>query len=233
MTELTAECLAELSTRGPRYTSYPPATELGPIAVATVERELETVRADGPAALYVHVPFCKSLCWYCGCNVVATRDASRGDGYVDALATEMAVLAARLGPAFPVTELALGGGSPNFLSPAGIRRLLAALDCYFAVARDARRSVELDPRTTSSSQLDTFATAGFRSLSVGVQDFSDAVQDAIHRHQSRAQTAWLIETARRFGFRDVNVDIVYGLPRQNEQSFAETLSSIVALAPDR
>ncbi|HTR50428.1 MAG TPA: radical SAM protein, partial [Kofleriaceae bacterium] len=114
-----------------------------------------------------------------------------------------------------------------------IRRLLAAIGRYFAISADARRSVELDPRTTSSSQLETFALTGFRSLSVGVQDFSSAVQDAIHRHQSRAQTAWLIETARMFGFRDVNVDIVYGLPRQNEHSFADTLSAVVELAPDR
>jgi oxygen-independent coproporphyrinogen-3 oxidase len=230
---ITAECLADASTRGPRYTSYPPATEFGPIAPATVARELEAVCTDGPASLYVHIPFCKSLCWYCGCNVIPTRDVSRGDVYVDVLATEMALYAEKLGPAFPVAEIALGGGSPNFLSPHALRSLLAAIERYFDVARTARRSVELDPRDTTASQLEAFAAAGFHTLSVGVQDFSPAVQDAIHRHQSRTQTRWLVDQARSFGFRDVNVDVVYGLPRQDELSFAETLRSVVELAPDR
>jgi oxygen-independent coproporphyrinogen-3 oxidase len=230
---ITPECLADASTRGPRYTSYPPATEFGPIAPATVARELEAVCTDGPASLYLHIPFCKSLCWYCGCNVIPTRDVSRGDVYVDVLATEMALYAEKLGPAFPVAEIALGGGSPNFLSPHALRSLLAALARYFDVARTARRSVELDPRDTTASQLEAFAAAGFHTLSVGVQDFSPAVQDAIHRHQSRVQTRWLVDQARSFGFRDVNVDIVYGLPRQDELSFAETLRSVVELAPER
>jgi oxygen-independent coproporphyrinogen-3 oxidase len=164
---------------------------------------------------------------------VPTRDVSRGDAYVDMLATEMALYAERLGPAFPIAEIALGGGSPNFLSPHAIRSLLAAIERYFDVAKTARRSVELDPRATTSSQLEAFAAAGFRSLSVGVQDFSSAVQDAIHRHQSRAQTQWLVEYARAIGFRDVNIDVVYGLPHQDEITFSETLRAISELAPDR
>ncbi|MBV8758793.1 MAG: oxygen-independent coproporphyrinogen III oxidase [Deltaproteobacteria bacterium] len=230
---ITAECLADASTRGPRYTSYPPATHFGPIAAATVARELEALRADGPASLYLHVPFCKSLCWYCGCNVIPSRDTSRGDGYVDVLATEMALYAERLGPAFPIAEIALGGGSPNFLTPHAVRTLLAALTRYFDLSKTARRSVELDPRSTTASQLEVFATAGFRTLSIGVQDFSPSVQDAIHRHQSRTQTKWLVNEARELGFRDLNVDIVYGLPRQSEHSFAETLDAVVELAPER
>ena len=172
---ITPECLADASTRGPRYTSYPPATEFGPIAPATVARELEAVCTDGPASLYLHIPFCKSLCWYCGCNVIPTRDVSRGDVYIDVLATEMALYAEKLGPAFPVAEIALGGGSPNFLSPHALRSLLAALERYFDVSKTARRSVELDPRDTTASQLEAFAAAGFHTLSVGVQDFSPKV----------------------------------------------------------
>ena len=231
--ELTPECLAEHSQRGPRYTSYPPATEFGPLAEGTVLRELERVRADGPASLYVHVPFCKSLCWYCGCNVIATRDGSRGDRYVETLATEMAVLAEALGPGFPIAEVAIGGGSPNFLSPSAMHKLMTLLGRCFAVAPDARKSVELDPRETTPLQIETLAALGFRSLSVGVQDFAPAVQDAIHRHQSRVQTAWLIDYARTFGFEDINVDIVYGLPRQSEHSFAATLDTVIELKPDR
>jgi oxygen-independent coproporphyrinogen-3 oxidase len=230
---LTAEKLAELATRGPRYTSYPPATELGALASAVVDRELEAICADGPASLYIHVPFCRSLCWYCGCNVIPTRDQSRGDTYVEVLGTEMALLASKLGPHFPIAEIALGGGSPNFLSPGGLRKLVTLLDRFFSVASDARMSIELDPRTTTSLQLVTLGMLGFKALSCGVQDFAEPVQDAIHRHQSVAQTRWLIEQARAQGFTDINLDIVYGLPRQTEHSFEKTIETVIELQPDR
>jgi oxygen-independent coproporphyrinogen-3 oxidase len=232
--ELTAECLAEMSSRGPRYTSYPPATQFGPIDPARVVTELGNVRRDGaPVSLYVHVPFCRSLCWYCGCNVIPSRDTARGDAYVDVVATELALLAGTLGVGFPVAEVALGGGSPNFLTPRAMRTLKTAIDKSFTITPNARLSVELDPRDTTSAQIDAFADAGFRSLSVGVQDFSPRVQDAIHRHQTLVQTGWLIERARNAGFTDVNTDIVYGLPHQNEASFLATLQSIIGLGPDR
>jgi oxygen-independent coproporphyrinogen-3 oxidase len=145
--------------------------------------ELERIGHDRQAiSLYVHVPFCKSLCWYCGCNVIATRNAERGTGYVDQLATEMTLLARPL-HGVTISEIAIGGGSPNFLSPSSMRTLFAAIDGYFSVASDARRSIELDPRTTTSAQVDVLAGAKFRSLSMGVQDFSEAVQNAIYRHQ--------------------------------------------------
>lgn len=231
---LTPECLAELSSRGPRYTSYPPATEFAPLAAPRVVRELATVHCEAaPVSLYVHIPFCQSLCWYCGCNVIPTRDRTRGDQYVDMVATELAILAELLGAGFPVAEIALGGGSPNFLSPRALRTLMVAIDRCFTRQSDARLSVELDPRTTTSSQVDTFADAGFRTLSMGVQDFSPQVQDAIHRHQTVVQTKWLVERARAAGFTDVNVDVVYGLPRQNEESFLQTLESVITLAPER
>ena len=232
--ELTPECLADLSSRGPRYTSYPPATEFAPIEPTRVTSELARVRGDAaPVSLYVHVPFCRSLCWYCGCNVIPSRDTSRGERYVDSLATELALLVDVLGVGFPIAEVALGGGSPNFLTPKSVRTLKTAIDRSFAIQPTARLSVELDPRDTTGLQIDTFADAGFRSLSVGVQDFSTRVQDAIHRHQTLAQTGWLIERARNAGFSDVNIDIVYGLPRQHESSFLGTLESIIGLAPDR
>jgi oxygen-independent coproporphyrinogen-3 oxidase len=231
---LTPECLAEQSSRGPRYTSYPPATEFTPMAPATIVRELQAIRdAREPISLYTHIPFCRSLCWYCGCNVVPTRDQSKGEHYIDVLATELAVLADTLGVGHPLVEIALGGGSPNFLSPRSVRVLMEAIRRTFTITSGARMSVELDPRDTTSSQLDTFASAGFRTMSVGVQDFSAAVQDAIHRHQTFAQTGWLIERARAHGFTDINVDIVYGLPRQNEETFLRTIYSVIGLAPDR
>jgi oxygen-independent coproporphyrinogen-3 oxidase len=231
---LTAECLAEHASSGPRYTSYPPATQFAALGPAVVAEELAIIRAaGGPASLYIHVPFCRSLCWYCGCNVIPTRDASRGDAYVDVLTTELALLAGKLGADFPISELALGGGSPNFLSTTALRVLMEAVRRYFKVLPDARMSVELDPRTTSTSHLEAFAAAGVRSMSIGVQDFSEQVQDAIHRHQTVVQTRWLVERARAAGFDDVNLDIVYGLPRQDEESFGTTVDTVLSLAPDR
>lgn len=228
-----ASCLAEHSTHGPRYTSYPPATELGPIAVDRVRRELDAIAsARETVSLYVHVPFCRSLCAYCGCNVIPTRNAERGITYVDQIATEMALIAGPLAGT-RVTELALGGGSPNFLAPRTMRTLIGAIDRYFDVAQGARRSVELDPRTTTAGQIEALADTGFRSLSMGVQDFADEVQDAIRRHQSVVQTRWLVERARASGFDDINIDMVYGLPLQTETSFAATLDAVIGLAPDR
>ncbi len=229
----TAAQLEHWASRGPRYTSYPPATEFGPIEPARVRRELESVGERGePISLYLHIPFCRSLCWYCGCNVIATRDASCGVAYVDQLASEMALLAESVRAA-PVTEIAFGGGSPNFLSPDSLRSLVGSLERNFAIAPDARRSIELDPRTTTSAQVAMLAAARFRSMSMGVQDFSEAVQDAIHRHQSTVQTSWLVDCARAAGFDDINLDIVYGLPLQTEASFARTLDAVIELAPDR
>lgn len=231
---LTPERLADLSTRGPRYTSYPPATEMRQLDDAAVRPELARLAASpAPISLYAHIPFCRSLCAYCGCNVIPTRDRSRAAPYVDTLVTELALLASALGPGYPVAEVALGGGSPNFLPAHTIDALSTALRRYFAILPDARLSVELDPRTTTTSELGAFAAAGFRAASVGVQDFASAVQDAIRRHQSVAQTRWLIDAARAAGFTDVNIDIVYGLPHQTEETFVRTLDEVIALAPDR
>ncbi|HTL31608.1 MAG TPA: radical SAM protein, partial [Kofleriaceae bacterium] len=231
--ELTAECLAERASRGPRYTSYPPATEIRAIAPERVTQELARIAADGaPIGLYAHIPFCFSLCAYCGCNVIPTRDTTRGDAYVDQLITELALLSEQLS-GNPTTEVSLGGGSPNFLEPAAIRRLMAGVRRYFAPLQDARMSVELDPRRTTASQLYAFREMGFGTMSVGVQDFAAPVQDAIRRHQSAVQTKWLIDRARHEGFTDINVDIVYGLPKQSDESFADTIDTIIDLAPDR
>jgi oxygen-independent coproporphyrinogen III oxidase len=230
--EETIAYLADHASRGPRYTSYPPATEFGAIAQDRVRRELQELGSgQDPVSLYVHIPFCRSLCAYCGCNVVPTRNTERGVAYVDQLTTEMALV----GRTFtaPISEIALGGGSPNFLEPKILRRLVAAIECYFPIARDARRSIELDPRSTTSSQIEALADARFNSLSMGVQDFSPGVQNAIRRHQSVAQTRWLVDRARSAGLDDINIDIVYGLPLQTETTFDETLAAVIALAPDR
>ncbi|MGE0404360.1 MAG: oxygen-independent coproporphyrinogen III oxidase [Kofleriaceae bacterium] len=228
-----AACLAEHASRGPRYTSYPPATEFGPIDAELVTREVASVvTSPNPISLYMHVPFCRSLCAYCGCNVIPTRDESRGDGYVEHLLTEMA-LVARGHVVAPVAEIALGGGSPNFLPPRLLRRLLEATERYFPMLPDARRSIELDPRTTTTAQLETLGELKFNSMSVGVQDFDERVQDAIRRHQTVVQTKWIVDRARAAGLQDINIDVVYGLPRQTPASFGKTLDAVIDLAPDR
>src|SRR6185436_11133068 len=183
-------------------------------------------------SLYLHIPFCRSLCWYCGCNVIPTRDTDRGTRYVEQLIAE-ARRVAQLVQGAPVTEICLGGGSPNFLSSSSLLHLFAALEHSYAIEPDARRSIELDPRTTTSAQVDALAAARFNSLSMGVQDFSEAVQDAINRHQTAQQTRWLVERARAVGFDDINVDVVYGLPLQTQASFVRTRVQVIDLAPDR
>jgi oxygen-independent coproporphyrinogen III oxidase len=229
----TATQLAALASRGPRYTSYPPATAFANVHAGHVAHELARIGERGESiSLYLHIPFCRSLCWYCGCNVIPTRDTSRGTQYVDQLIVEAEVVGRAVHGA-PVSEICLGGGSPNFLSAQSLLGLFSALERSFAIDPGARRSIELDPRTTVPEQLDALAGVGFRSLSMGVQDFSEAVQDAIHRHQSVMQTRWLVDRARHAGFDDINIDIVYGLPRQTERSFTRTLDAVVDLAPDR
>lgn len=218
---------------GPRYTSYPPATVFRPgFGAAQAAAELATLPAD-PLALYCHVPFCSQLCWYCGCNVTATRDRSRGAGYVDLLIRELDLVAAAIGRRQAVAELALGGGSPNFLEIHDLARMVAALRERFAFAADAELGIELDPRDTTAPQIDALAGLGFTRLSVGVQDFDPEVQHAIHRVQTVEQTRAVVDRARAQGFRSVNADLVYGLPGQTVARLESTLAEVVAFAPDR
>lgn len=227
-----ASWIADDTTRSPRYTSYPPSAELGQIAGNWIRRELATLGRDGTTvSLHAHVPCCRDPSAGSGCDASPARDPERGVPYVDQLATELALLAEPLRGA-RVTELALGG-APSFLAPQTLRTLVGAIERGFTVAPTARRSVELDPRARPAAQLDALAGMGFRSLSLGVRDFAEEVQDAIGRHQSVAQTRWLVERARAHGFDDVNVDLAYGLPRQTEASFAATLDAVIDLAPDR
>jgi oxygen-independent coproporphyrinogen-3 oxidase len=179
------------------------------------------------------VPFCSSLCWYCGCNVVVTRRRERGAAYVDVLAAELALMARTVGRDRPLAELALGGGSPNFLTTDDLTRLFAAVRRELPDHRDVEISVELDPRGTSEEQVTALADLGLGRVSVGVQDFDPAVQEAVHRFQSAEQTARLLEHARRSGVTRINVDLVYGLPRQTPPSFGRTLDQVVELAPGR
>ena len=228
--------LARFVESAPRYTSYPPATEFGAgFGEAEARAELERLRGDrdGAISLYLHIPFCSSLCWYCGCNVVATRRRERGTSYVDVLADEIALLADAVGAGRPVVEVALGGGSPNFLSAADLERLFGAVRQGFELLADAEVSVELDPRDTGEEQVAALAGLGLTRISVGIQDFDPDVQAAIHRLQSAEETRRLFEAARRHGIARINADLVYGLPRQTPATLARTLDEVIDLAPRR
>jgi oxygen-independent coproporphyrinogen III oxidase len=230
----SATDLAARVKPGPRYTSYPPATCFTPaVGADQASAALAELGARAaPISLYVHVPFCPSLCWYCGCNVEITRNRSKARAYVDLLIAELDLVAERAGHC-PVRALSLGGGSPNFLAAAELARLVEAVDVRFGYTGDAELHVELDPRETSLAQVETLGALGFTRLSVGVQDFSPEVQEAIHRVQSLEQTARLVGAARDAGFRSINVDLIYGLPHQTPATFAATLDRVLLLHPDR
>jgi len=228
------EVLANRASAGPRYTSYPPATQFrAGFDAADARAQLAAIPAGTACSLYAHIPFCSQLCWYCGCNVTATRDRSRGAGYVDLLARELALLGDALGEGRLLRELAFGGGSPNFLETRDLVRLIGEVLRRFTLTDDAELGLELDPRDTHPEQIDALAELGFTRLSVGVQDFDPAVQHAIHRIQTVAQTEAVVSRARERGFRSVNVDMVYGLPAQTIDSLHRTLDAVIELAPDR
>ncbi|MCP4448881.1 MAG: oxygen-independent coproporphyrinogen III oxidase [Myxococcales bacterium] len=236
----TPRILAELATRGPRYTSYPPAphfrTEFGAEQAAAHLWDIAeriSAQAESPGlSLYAHVPFCKSLCWYCGCNVKITRDRSKGERYIDTLLQEIKLYGQAL-PGVELSELSLGGGSPNFLSAGALRRFVDGVREAFPPKNDARLAIELDPRDTSLELVDELADMGFTRINVGVQDFELKVQDTINRHQSREDTEALIAHARAAGFQSTGVDLIYGLPGQSEDSFTNTLEAVLGIAPDR
>lgn len=219
---------------GPRYTSYPTApvwTEAyGPDAFA---RDLGRLAQGADVSLYVHVPFCASLCHFCACNRVITRRPEPPARWLDAVRREIDLVRGALRGAPRVVQRHWGGGTPTHLEPAQIRTLHAALDDAFPRAPDAEVSIEVDPRVTSEAHVETLRACGFTRLSMGVQDFDPRVQAAIHRVQGVAATAALVECARRAGFTSVGFDLIYGLPFQSVASIERTLDHVVAIGPDR
>ncbi len=235
MLAVTADDLARRSRPGPRYTSYPTANHFSEAfgrdhAAAGLAR-ITAADPDQPIGMYVHVPFCPSLCWYCGCNVTITRDRAAATAYVDLLLAELELVARDLGR--PVGQLSLGGGSPNTLSLADTERLLDGIRDRLGFTPDAELHIELDPRRTGVRQIEGLAQLGFRRMSLGVQDFASEVQDAIHRHQSIEQTAIVVGAGRDAGFTSINLDLIYGLPLQTPARFSDTLDQVMLLHPDR
>ncbi len=221
---------------GPRYTSYPTAPvwtdSFGP------DQYRERLRVAGadtsvPMSLYVHLPFCESMCWYCACNVIITQDHDKASSYVDDVLAEAKLVRDFMGGARPVVQHHWGGGTPTFLPPDQITRLFAGLGELFPLGDDAEVSIEVDPRVTTTEHLEALTKAGFNRISMGVQDFNPVVQEAIHRVQSYEDTRALVDAARGCGFESVNLDVVYGLPHQTVESFTRSLEQVLTLQPDR
>ena len=186
-----------------------------------------------PLSLYVHVPFCKSLCYYCACNKIITKHHDKALTYLDYLEREVALHVDHMGTGHAVSQLHLGGGSPTFLNDQELERLLAMLRESFNVVPGGETSIEIDPRTVTPARLQHVHRLGFNRLSFGVQDFEPAVQVAVHRIQPAWQVFDLVAASREIGFESVNVDLIYGLPRQSQETFARTLQQVSQLRPDR
>ena len=236
--ELT-ELLAQHDRPGPRYTSYPTADRF--VEAFTCEdlgRALDDRRATpqalrSPLSVYVHVPFCESLCYFCACNKVVTRHREQAVHYLDLLEREIDLWCTRLGSRERVTQLHLGGGSPTFLDNAGFERLMGMLHKAFVLGPQAECSIEVDPRTADAARIAFLARMGFNRLSLGVQDFDADVQKAVHRIQPLAMVEECLDAARQAGFASVNVDLIHGLPLQTRASFAATIEQVARLRPER
>ncbi len=231
-----ASLLRQYDRPGPRYTSYPTAVEFNDsFDDAAYRGRLQAAAhaAEEPLSLYVHLPFCEARCSYCGCMVIITQKREVAARYLQYLEREIAMLAGALGSRRRLVQHHWGGGTPTYLDVDQIRRLDAAVRRHFDLDPDAEKAIEIDPRVTTRAQLDLLRALGFNRLSMGVQDFTPEVQEAISRHQTERQTRDLFEYARGIGFDSINVDLIYGLPRQQLDTFARTLDSVVDLRPDR
>ena len=235
----SADLLRRYDRPGPRYTSYPTAPQFHAGFGERELREVATASNGDPIprrlSLYVHVPFCESPCFYCGCNRIITRDKARGEAYLARLYREIALTAGLFDRDREVIQLHFGGGTPNFLSPAQLRDVVDTLRSHFRFSDAADRdiSIELDPRFVDADDIAALGKIGFNRASFGVQDFDPAVQEAVNRIQSVEQTRAVIDACRGNGFRSVNVDLIYGLPNQTPDGFARTLDTVAEMRPDR
>ena len=234
-----ADLLRRYDRPGPRYTSYPTAPQFSASFGEAELREAAQTSNGDPIprrlSLYVHVPFCLSPCFYCGCNRIITRDLSRADTYLARLYREIDLTAALFDRDREVIQLHFGGGTPNFFSPVQLREVVDTLrrQFHFSDSPDRDISIELDPRSISPEQIVELAAIGFNRASLGVQDFDPLVQTAVNRIQSVEQTLAIIDACRASGFHSVNVDLIYGLPKQNMEGFARTLDTVIQVRPDR
>lgn len=232
---LDAEIIRRYDQSGPRYTCYPTADRFVEAYNAATHAQTLAQRAvreaNPPLSLYIHIPFCNTICFYCGCNKIPTRDHSLSAKYLRYLEQEAALTVEKMSGSRRVEQLHLGGGTPTFLSSEEITELMRILSRHFEM-RSGEYSIEIDPRTTNTAKMEALANLGFNRISVGVQDFDPDVQKAVNRIQPEEETFAVIDTARRVGMTSVNIDLIYGLPKQQVSSLRHTLDRVIALNPD-
>ena len=229
------ELIKKYDKPGPRYTSYPPATEFSENYGRDyfIKHLLKSNEVGKPLSLYFHIPFCENACWFCGCNVIINRIRGREIPYLQRVAREIDYLKRYLDTSRPVIQLHWGGGTPNYLTTAQTDYLFSLIRENFEISPDAEISVEIDPRSITFNQLKLYRELGFNRISIGVQDFNPKVQKAINRIQPYPLLEKVINWVRELGFTSVNIDLIYGLPYQTPKSFEETVEKTITLNPDR
>jgi oxygen-independent coproporphyrinogen III oxidase len=232
---VSEEFLTRYNRPGPRYTSYPTAPVWNDsFGVDDLEKiHLEADRNQTPVSLYMHIPFCESLCLFCACNVIIQKDKNVAPPYLEVLKKEIDRVSLSVSRSRPVVQFHWGGGTPTYLAPEQIEDLFSFTRGRFNFAPDAEIGIEVDPRVTNCAHLEVLRKLGFNRLSMGVQDFHPEVQKAIHRIQPYELTRDLVSSARELGFDSINVDLIYGLPHQNPERFSATVDQIISLNPDR
>ena len=237
MPGVSTETLKKYDVSGPRYTSYPTADRFVEAftqdAYMLALEQRRAIAATQPLSIYVHIPFCESLCFFCACNKIVTKHHERSAEYLRYLNREIDLHIEHLGSGQTISQLHLGGGSPTFFSDEELAELMSMLKRNFVFSPSGEYSIEVDPRTVNEQRLKHLAGLGFNRLSFGVQDFDPEVQKAVHRIQPAEQVFSLVEAARRYQFESVNVDLIYGLPMQTPESFKRTLAQVVELRPNR
>ncbi|WP_156369686.1 oxygen-independent coproporphyrinogen III oxidase [Duganella sp. Leaf126] len=237
--EFDATIIAKLSQSGPRYTSYPTAdrfaSDFGYGQFLEAVAGLRLRRSPRPLSLYIHVPFCDTICYYCGCNKIVTRDRSKAATYLGYLKQELDMQGRLFAGIGQVEQLHFGGGTPTYLNDRQMGDLIDHLHRNFDFAPDAlgEYAIEIDPRTVTPARIGVLRAQGFNRISLGVQDFEPDVQQAVNRIQPEADTRAVMDAARDAGFRSISIDLIYGLPRQSIDSMARTLDKVIAASPDR
>jgi oxygen-independent coproporphyrinogen III oxidase len=227
--------LEKYNISGPRYTSYPTALEFTDDYQSSDYLQcLTQLESDKSLSLYIHIPFCQNICYYCACNKIITKDKSKAEKYVDYLIKEIQMIGKQLGDN-KLRQIHWGGGTPSYLSVAQIQMIMNAIRAAFDVPSDetSEISIEIDPRALAIEDIGRLAQMGFNRMSMGVQDFNPIVQKAVNRIQSYDMTNDMIVEARKHGFKSINLDLIYGLPFQNKMTFEKTLDQVIAISPDR
>lgn len=237
LSSISTDLLSQYDISGPRYTSYPTADRFveafGHTDYQQALKQRQISRKVLPLSLYVHIPFCESVCFFCACNKVVTKNHQQSKTYLDYLFKEIDLHVAELGNKQPLTQLHLGGGSPTFFNDQELTNLMIKIRKSFRLSPVGEYSIEIDPRTVDHKRLAYIKSLGFNRLSFGVQDFNSDVQQAVNRIQPKEQVKSLVQSVRQLKFDSLNIDLIYGLPLQNTATFEETLNELLSIRPDR